>query len=133
MKLIKNYGEFESLTEEIKKKIEWYDRTRNFEESTFVLYLANGENVGIKFARKNLAHLFGINTDYLRSTGLFGKLSSYEILMKICNNPYETHKYVRDGYLTYRNFISDYYDVKLEYFIDNCGINFNDIEFICKY
>lgn len=130
---IVNKADFDNLVEKIEGCLTWYEK-RNFDEKVYKLCLANGDNISIIFPKQTIAHLFGIKTEYLKSTNLFKTKSSYDMLKEICNDPYKVYKLVNSGYLTYSSFISPYADDKTENFIGNCGINdINSIEFICHY
>lgn len=59
------------------------------------------------FTHNTIAHLLGIDTEYLKSTGQFTK-DSYDILKLICNDSYRLYNMVNQGHLTYESFISDY-------------------------
>lgn len=131
MKKIRNKAEFDELIEKIQENLEWY-RKKNFDDKVYNLSLDNGEKLRICFEHKAIAHLLGINTEYLKATGNFPK-DSYEIVKLLCNDPYRFYNMVNQGKLTYDSFISDYADDKLREFTNACGININDIEFVCKY
>lgn len=130
---IANKADFDNLVEKIEGCLTWYEK-RNFDEKVYKLCLANGDNISIIFPKQTIAHLFGIKTEYLKSTNLFKTKSSYDMLKEICNDPYKVYKLVNNGYLTYNSFISPYADDKTENFISNCGMSdINSIEFICPY
>lgn len=131
MKRITNKSEFDELISGISECLKWHDR-ENFAERSYNLRLDNGEDLRIVFNYNNLAHLLGIDTEYLKTTGLF-KGSSYEILKMICNDSYRLYNMIRQGHLTFENFISDFAFDKVRGFKNICGIDLYNIEFICKY
>ena len=98
----------------------------------FNIVLDNGEKLKICFSHKTIAHLLGIDTEYLKATGLFPK-DSYEILKLLCNDSYRFYNMITRGHLTYNSFISDYAFDKINSFRNACGINLYDIDFVCKY
>lgn len=51
----------------------------------------------------------------------------------ICNDSYRLYNMIRQGHLTYENFISDFAFDKVRGFKNICGIDLYNIEFICKY
>jgi len=126
------YGEIEKIFGEITDKIRWYESCFRYNNNTF-LKLSNGNVMNVRFPKKSIAHLLGINTTYLKNTNLFGDLDGYELLKYIVNNPYYVSQKVNAGYLNYRSFISEYVYEKLEVFVDNTRVNFNSIEFICNF
>ena len=118
-----NYGkDFESM--------ETYD----LEKRKMTFFLSNGDSFNYSINRNNLAHLLGINTDYLVSCGLFDKsLTSFQILEKIVTNPDSLYKKYEQGVINIKKFVSSYIERKLEAFEKNAFTNFNDIYLVCKY
>lgn len=131
MKKIKNKFEYDELIEKIKENVDWYEK-RNFDDREYNLTLDNGERLKICFTHKTIAHLLGINTEYLKATGIFPK-DSYDIIKQMCNDSYRLYNMINQGNLTYDSFISDYAFEKLEGFQNICGIDVYNMEFICKY
>lgn len=131
MQKITNKSEFDQLIEKVKKCIEWYGK-RNFEDKVYNLVLDNGEKLKIVFTCGSIAHLLGIDTEFLKTTGLFrGK--SNEILEQVCNDSYRLYNLVKGGHIVYDNFISDFANEKVNSFEKICGIDLYNMEFICKY
>ena len=132
MRQVKNRGDYEELAEKIKKCLEWYER-RDFDNTIYNLALADGKRLEISFGKNHIAHLLGIDTEYLKSTGLY-KGSSYSILKEIINNPYQLCNLVAKGHLKYSSFISDFAFEKADSFYTTCGIeDFNKIQFVVNY
>lgn len=131
MKKISNKVEFDELIDKISECMKWHDRI-NFEDKVYNLLLDNGEELRIVFSNSSLAHLLGVDTEYLKTTGLF-KGNSYDILKMVCNDSYRLYSMVRGGHLTFDNFISDFALEKVNGFRNVCGIDLYNIEFICKY
>lgn len=131
MKKITNKSEFDELIDKINECIKWHDK-KNFGDKVYNLLLDNGEELRIVFSNSSVAHLLGVDTEYLKTTGLF-KGNSYDILNLICNDSYRLYNMVRGGYLNFDNFISDFALEKVNGFKNICGIDLYNIEFICKY
>lgn len=131
MKKVTNRSEFDALIEKISKCLEWFEKNK-FNDKVYNLLLENGDRLKIHFDSNNIAHLLGIDTEYLKSTGLF-KGKSYEILKQICNDSYRLYTMIKEGHIIYEKFISDFAWNKVESFEKICGINLNDMEFVCKY
>ena len=131
MKRITNRSEFDELIEKINGCIEFYEKNK-FSEKIYNLMLDNGEKIRICFDNNTVAHLLGIDTEYLKTTNLF-KGKSYEILKKVCNDSYRLYTMIKDGHLIYGNFISDFAFEKVENFEQICGIDLDNIEFVCQY
>lgn len=126
------YGELEELILKVKENMDWYS-SKPYDRNRYTLYLSNGKMLNIKFPKNVIAHLLGINTEYLKSTRLFSEKNSYDILNRACYDFYNVYQKIRDGYLNPRSFISEYIDDKLLIFRENVGINFSKIEFVCEY
>lgn len=131
MKRITNKSEFDELIEKISECLDWYEK-KSFEDKSYNLRLDNGDDLRIVFDRNTIAHLLGIDTEYLKTTGLF-KGKSYDILKFICNDPYRVYNMIRGNHLLYSNFISDFAFDKVDGFKNICGIDLGNIEFVCKY
>ena len=131
MQKIRNKSEFDELIEKVKKCLEWYGK-RNFEDKVYNLVLDNGEKLKIVFTYGSIAHLLGIDTEYLKTTGLF-KGKSNEILEQVCNDSYRLYNLVNGGHIAYDNFISDFAFDKVSSFDKICGIEIYNMEFLCKY
>lgn len=65
---------------------------------------------GIYYEKRDSKKLCLANRDNISI--IFPKQSSYDMLKKICNDPYKVYKLVNNGYLTYNLFISPYADNK---------------------
>lgn len=130
---VKNKADLDELMERISKCVGAYER-RNYDNIVFNLYLDSADNtkLSICFGRENIAHMLGIDTDYLKSTGCY-KNSSYGILKEICNDSYRLYDLERSGHLSYSSFISDYAFTKVDNFANVCGINIFNIVFVCEY
>lgn len=131
MKRISNKSEFDELIEKIQECLEWHER-KNFEDKVYNLLLDNGDMLRIVFSNSSVAHLLGIDTEYLKTTGLF-KDNSHNILKQLCNDSYRLYNMVRGGHIAFDNFISDFAYEKVNGFKNICGIDLYNIEFICKY
>ncbi len=108
-------------------------RKIRLDKRRIMLYLSNGNMIGYTINNKNLAHLLGINTNYLLSTGMYNEDNSYDVLKKFVSLPNLSYKKYTDGLIDLNNVISPYIDEKLDAFESNAFININDCQFICKY
>lgn len=131
MKKIRNKSEFDELVEKMSECLEWHEK-KNFKDKVYNLLLDNGDKLKISFSNSSVAHLLGIDTEYLKTTGLF-KDNSHDILKQVCNDSYRLYNMVRGGHITFDNFISDFAYEKVNGFKNICGIDLYNIEFICKY
>lgn len=144
MQKIRNKAEYDDLIADISECLEWYERKgievndyssqdkRKKLQIIYNLTLDNGDKLRLAFTHNNIAHLLGVDTEYLKTTGLF-KGDSYSILKEVCNDSYRLYSMVKDGHMIYDNFISDFAYEKVQGFKNICGIDLYNIEFICKY
>ncbi len=103
------------------------------DKRSILLFLSNGDVVNYTLNKKNLAHLLGIDTDYLLSTGIYNETNSYDILKKFVTNYDNSYKKYTDGIIDLNRVISPYVEQKLSSFQNNAFINISDCIFICKY
>lgn len=144
MQKIRNKTEYDELIAKISECLEWYERKgievddyssqekRKKLQIIYNLTLDNGDKLRLAFGHNNIAHLLGVDTEYLKTTGSF-KGDSYSILKGVCNDSYRLYTMVKDGYMTYDNFISDFAYDKVKGFRSICGIDLYNVEFVCKY
>ena len=126
------YADFERLCQEIEMKAKNFEEN-NFSRNKFFLSLSNGERLKIIFTKSSVAHLLGVNTEYLKSSRTVKSNISYDILLELTTEAYSISRKVDSGILNYSSFISNYIDEKLEIFEENISINWDSIEFICKF
>lgn len=129
--MFKDYHEYNDILKKINYCLNWYDNKQIY-DSSYKLYLANDKSYEIKFPESSIAHLLGINIDYLRSSGHYSG-GSYQILNDMLNNPTRLYNLIKDGFLKKDKVFSKYIDKKLNSFRDNCKIIIKNIEFIVEY
>ena len=127
-----NRTELEKLLNGISKIIITLEREYLFNKSTKI-YLGNGESIDFTINRQNLAHLLGVDTNYLKSLSIFRETGSYELLKKMCDESYKIHDLHSKGIISYDKLFSKNIIEKLSGFWKNININCNETEFICKY
>lgn len=101
-------------------------------ETKINLKLSNGDSINIKYKPKNIAHLLGVNTGYLKITGLYTG-SSFEILCNMLENYDTLITQIEQGRIDKRKLFSNYIDEKIKNFKRICGINIFDIDFVVEY
>lgn len=127
-----NLGELENLFKKISNILTYFEKT-HYKDKEFKIYLSNGDFINMRVPLNTLPHLLGIDTNYLISTGIFKKGSSFEIAKELCENAYRINKGVQEGILSYDRMFSSFIFSKLERFTDNIKINTYETEFVCKY
>lgn len=129
------YVTFEHTMESLRGAIkDYYGRHSN--DKIFDIFLANGDRLTYTIPESKIAHLLGIDTNYLLSTSLFTTDSklSIEVLEKFCSEEevYSNYKHFSNGLLDYNKVFSDYFQQKLLAFENNVQPNAYQIEFVCK-
>ena len=127
-----NLSELESLFEEIKEIINFIELSQ-YQNRRNRIYLSKGDRLNFSVPNNTIAHLLGINTNYLMSTGMCASTNSFDILKEICENAYRINKAHRDGILSYDQLFSPYIKQKLEGFKENIKLNIEETILVCKY
>ena len=77
-----------------------------------------------------LAHLLGIDTDFLIRNNYVRANNSYEALIEVIEHPH----LIKNKYkIDYEEYVSKYIDKKINSLIDNLLINIEECDFVCKY
>lgn len=125
--------EYNKRINEIERNLNFFDKV-NFPNNKFTLYLANGDLLNIRISKENIAHLLGVNIDYLRMSHLLKQnTNSYECLKYLIDNSYNFYKLIVEKKLSYDSMFSKDIDLKLESFITNINIRTDDMYCIIKY
>lgn len=109
------------------------DRRNDLSKKSYLMFLSNGERIKIKIPKSSIPHLLGINTEYLKSTGLYKGMNSYEIMLDFIKNSNEAFQKHESGIINLDKILSPYINKKLDSLIENLNINTNCCEMICKY
>lgn len=130
-KLLQTYFGKENAYEFYKKDDEEYKT--DLSKKSYLMFLSNGDRVKVKIPKSSLPHLLGINTEYLKNTGLYGNKSSYEIMLDFIRNTQNAIKRHEEKIIDLNKVLSPYISVKIDALIDNLNINTNYCEMVCKY
>jgi len=103
----------------------------NLSKKTEILFLSNGDSFKYSIPKSSLAHLFGIDTDYLIQNGYVDATHSYDALIELIENPLKIKN--KFGVEDYSEFVSPYIDRKLRSIINNISIRTDSCEFFCKF
>lgn len=109
------------------------ERRNDLSKKSYLMFLSNGERIKIKIPKSSIPHLLGINTEYLKSTGLYKGMNSYEIMLDFIKNSNEVFQKHESGIINLDKILSPYINKKLDSLIENLNINTNCCEMICKY
>lgn len=127
-----NLGEIERLFEKIRDIIDYVEKA-NLKSRVSCLYLANDEVIKLQVPDSTIAHLLGININYLKSTRLFKSYNSFELLKEIANDPYKIYTQSINGYINQELLFSTHINKKVDSFKENIKLKVDETEFICKY
>lgn len=132
--VIYNTAPYLQKIEKINKILEEYERNI-MDYTRTVLYLSNGDTINMNCFKGNLAHLLGVNLEYLNSANLFNSyMESYDRLKYFVDNFFQFQRMVTEKKLMkYENMFSDYADDKIEIFLDNIKIRTDDMLYVVKY
>ncbi len=126
-------GEFNAIIDKINDCLEQYNRM-TFDTNQQILYLANGEMLNIMIPKNHIAHLLGVNIDYLRQSGLFkAATNSYDSLHYFLENSYQFSRLISSGKLDSNSIFSKNIHEKLDSFLSNIKIRTDDLIFVIKY
>ena len=111
------------------------DETRktDLSKKSYLMFLSNGERIRLKIPKSSIPHLLGINTEYLKNTGLYKGMNSYEIMLKFIRNADEAFKKHESGIIDLSRVLSPYIDEKIDALVENLNINTNCCQMVCKY
>ena len=109
------------------------ERKTDLSKKSYLMFLSNGDRIRVKIPKTSLPHLLGINTEYLKSTGLYKGMNSYEIMLEFIKNSDDAFQKHESGIINLDKILSPYINKKLDSLIENLNINTNCCEMICKY
>ena len=128
-----NLGDLERLFEEIQEIINFIELSQ-YQNRRYRLYTAStNNNINYSVPNDTIAHLLGIDTNYLMSTGIFKSTYSFDLLKEMCENAYRINKLYNEGIINYDQLFSPFIYNKIEGFRENIKMNANETELICKY
>ena len=127
-----NRSELEQLFEEINEIINFIEISQ-YSNRRHRIFLGNGDKINFSIPNESIAHLLGINTNYLISTGRFNCTNSFELLKEMCENTYRIHNLYIEGNIKYEYLFSPFVLKKIEFFKENIKINIEETELVCKY
>lgn len=127
-----NLTQLEDLLSKIQEIINYIENT-NYSDRRQQIFFSNGSSVILTLPNNALAHLLGVNIDYLRSTNLFKNKNSFEMLKELCDNAFNIHKNYSKGIINYDILFSEHIEKKLNGFFKNIKLDVNEIEVVCKY
>ena len=126
--------ELEELFEEIKEIINFIE-VSEYQNRRYRIFTGsfNTNNINFSIPNDTIAHLIGIDTNYLISTGRFKNTYSFDLLKEMCDNAYRINQMHSEGIINYERLFSPYILKKIEGFRKNIQLNCQETELICKY
>lgn len=110
-----------------------FEHKTDLSKKSYLMFLSNGDRIRVKIPKTSIPHLLGINTEYLKSTGLYKGMNSYEIMLDFIKNSNEAFQKHESGIINLDKILSPYINKKLDSLAENLNINTNCCEMICKY
>ncbi len=133
MEKIFTMGQYEEIIEKISTSVEYYNKVYQ-NGNIYTLYLANGDKIRYSIDKNKIAHLLGVNLDYLVNCGILRKGNSKELLDKFIRDGFSMYSKFNSQILNFSNFFSYHIEDKLDVFKEQLKIPYpNNIYFICKY
>lgn len=107
----------------------------NMFSNKVLLYLGNGEIVNVRFPKNGVAHLLGVNIEYLKLSNLFPKkANTFEYLEYFLENSYSFGNLMfKEKKLSVNKVFSDNIQEKLSCFWENIHIRIDDLITVVKY
>lgn len=124
--------ELDELIKKIQGNINKFNGNSKY-KNTYFLTFANGETIKICFPPSSVPHLLGVDTNYLKATGLYSGKSGFELLNKMCADQDNLYKYIKNGIINEKLLFSDHVEKKNSAFAENLKINIFDMMFACPY
>lgn len=125
-------SKYQEITEKISREVEIYEKL-GLNNNIYSLFLANGDNINIKVSPSNVAHLLGVNIDYLRQANRFKDTNCFNCLKSFLDDRYQYQNLVKEGKLQFDDMFSKHVDEKISAFIKNIKIRTDDMLYVIKY
>lgn len=125
---------YNNIIEKLKNCVHQFE-AMNYQNNSHVLYLANGDTLNIKFFKNSIAHLLGVNIDYLRMANKFkSDMNTFDCLKYFLEESYTFSKLVtEDKKMSFDQMFSPNILKKIDIFINNIKIRTDDLQFMVKY
>lgn len=133
MEKIINQPAYDEIMDGLRSCLKFYDG-RVLHDTKYTFGLSNGNYLNIRIYQNQIAHLLGVDVDFLRNSGLFkANSSSYEILLDLINKYSYSTFASKLGKENVGNIFSKNIEEKIDAFRNNVSIKSNDIYCIVKY
>lgn len=122
----------DEMFNEIKEIINYYEISQ-YQYKRNRIFLSNDDKLNFSIPKDSIAHLLGININYLISTRLFSSTDSFNLLNELCNNSYRIYNAHMEGIISFDKLFSPFIFKKIEGFKNNIKLNIEETELVCKY
>lgn len=110
------------------------DYKMDLSKRRYIMYLSNGDSFKIKILKNSIPHLLGIDTDYLKKTGLYkSDMGTYDVMLQFIRNAKGAYSKHKEGIIDLNKIISPYIEEKLESVYNNLIIKTSNCCMVCKY
>ncbi len=126
-------AKYNEIIERLRDLVDFYQRS-NFSYNRKNLYLGNGEVLSVRYPKGRIAHLLGVDLEYLKGSNRFRKgMDTYECLIYFLDNAYMFGNLVQEGTLCFDRMFSKNIEGKLKSFKENLLIRNTDLVAVVKY
>ena len=74
------------------------DYKMDLSKRRYIMYLSNGDSFKIKILKNSIPHLLGIDTDYLKKTGLYkSDMGTYDAMLQFIRNAKGAYSKYKEG------------------------------------
>ncbi len=128
-----NSAKYNEIIERLKELVDFFQRS-NFSYNQRDLFLGTGEILRVRYPKGRIAHLLGVNLDYLSKSNQFKKeMNTYERLIYFLDNAHIFRNLEKEGKLCFESMFSKNIEGKLDSFKDNLFIRNTDLVAVVKY
>lgn len=129
---LRDVDRFEEIVSKIQELVNWYEE-KKCKSKKMRLFLTNEESFMYSVPEDKIAHLLGVNINYIQSLGIYKNTSSYGLLKEFLKDSYRINDRIRKDIIKLDNIFSKHINKKINGFKRNISINLNEITFVCKY
>jgi hypothetical protein len=128
---IRNKDNYDEIIEKLEACLNFYEENKIGEKVT-ILTLADGSVINLRIRRNAIAHLLGVNTDFLIMKGMTKYTSAIDILNALIDEPFLVYAAFQKEKMDFSLLFSEYIQSKMKIFEHNIQTNLDNISFICK-
>lgn len=124
--------QFNDMIERLEQAYNFYqDTPYHFNE--YEMYLSNGEKLQFNFHPSKIAHLLGIHIGNFLNYRILSSTNAGEMWKEIIDRSSYIYQKCIKGEINYSALFSDFMEEKIDYFKQILKMDFDNIQFVCKY